>query len=44
MAGVEGGLFCAGIFERESNGTLPRGFGDVVVSEDFGVAGDERKH
>ena len=31
VAGVEGGLFCAGVIERGADGALPCGFGDVVA-------------
>jgi hypothetical protein len=43
VAGVEGGLFCAGIFEGLTDGALPGGFGDVVVSIGVCEEKSERK-
>jgi hypothetical protein len=37
MAGVEAGLFCAGIFEWSADGALPGSLGNIVV----GVRGRE---
>jgi len=36
VTGVEHGLFCAGVFERLADGTLPGSFGDVVIGVESG--------
>src|SRR6266851_3455131 len=43
MAGVERGLFRAGVFEGRTDGALPGCLGDVVVGLDAGDKRNERK-